>query len=448
MSDTDRRPEVRALAHLGLSELAGAAEGTHRVHRAISDRVFAGVRLGVGSAAAPVKALHDGITDGVYLTIGTVAETAGRVAAVAADLPLTAAPSETVRGATLIGVVQGLIGDELAATGSVLTRHPTTVRVDGRIVELSPGPVAAAFPAATHRLVVFLHGLVETEHAWRIGSEPAFADRLPKDLPVTSVMVRYNTGLHISENGRALSDLMEQLVAAWPVPVDDVVLVGHSMGGLVARSAAHHGAAVGAQWVQRVRVTVSLGTPHLGAPLEQVAHYASAALVTVPETAPFGRLLRRRSAGIRDLRGGSLVDQDWRGRDADALGAAAAAEIPLLAGATHCFVAATVTRSLRNPIGRVVGDGLVLAPSASGRGRLRRIGFREENGMHLDERITSRCCTTRPSTNGCEVGSAAHRSPTDLSPRPQESAPPPGAPRARCRRPIRARPYTCHWSRR
>ncbi|GAA4400148.1 esterase/lipase family protein [Tsukamurella soli] len=383
MEHAERRAEVRALAHLGLTELAGASEGIHRVHRAISDRVFTAVRLGTGAAAAPVQALHDGITDGVYLTIGTAAETAARVAQAAADLPLATAPSETVRGAVLIGVVQGLIGDELAERGSVLTDNPMTVRVGGRVVAPSPWAVAAAFPDAQRSLVVFLHGLVETEHAWRLGGGPSYAERLAEELPVTPVHVRYNTGRRISENGRALSGLLNQLMAAWPVPVDSIVLVGHSMGGLVARSAAHHGTETGAAWVDKVTTTVSLGSPHLGAPLETLAHYGSAALVAVPETAPFGRLLRRRSAGIRDLRAGSLVDEDWRGRDADALGAAAAAEVPLLPGATHCFVAATVTRSLRNPVGRIVGDGLVLAPSASGRSSVRRIGFDAADGMHL-----------------------------------------------------------------
>jgi hypothetical protein len=94
-------------------------------------------------------------------------------------------------------------------------------------------------------------------------------------------------------------------------------------------------------------------------------------------------LLRRRSAGIRDLRQGSLVDEDWRDRDPDALRAAACREVPLLDGATHCFVAGTVTRSAEHPLGRLVGDWLVLVPSASGRGRTRRIPFEAEHGMHV-----------------------------------------------------------------
>jgi pimeloyl-ACP methyl ester carboxylesterase len=172
-------------------------------------------------------------------------------------------------------------------------------------------------------------------------------------------------------------------VEAWPVEVERIALVGHSMGGLVARGACSCGAEEGAGWVRHVRQSVSLGTPHMGAPLEQVVHYLSAGLARLPETRPLASFLRRRSGGIRDLRQGSLVDDDWRDCDPDALRAAACAEVPLLGGATHCFVSATVTRSDRHPLGRLIGDTLVLKPSASGRSRARRIPFEEEFGMHL-----------------------------------------------------------------
>src|SRR3954454_7781558 len=121
------------------------------------------------------------------------------------------------------------------------------------------------------------------------------------------------------------------------------------MGGLVARSACHRGAEDGTPWARSVRHVVSLGPPHMGGPLAQAVHYAGCALDAVPETRPFGNFLRRGSAGIRDLRQGSLVDEDCLDHDPHALRAAACAEVPLLEGATHCFVAATVTRSASHP---------------------------------------------------------------------------------------------------
>jgi pimeloyl-ACP methyl ester carboxylesterase len=294
----------------------------------------------------------------------------------------------------VIAAITGLRGDALEEEGSPLAQ-PMAVRVAGEPVGLEPDALAEAFPNATPRIVVFLHGLMETEFSWGGHRRAAgtarglrktgetYGTRLERELGYTPVTVRYNSGLRISRNGSCLSELMEELVAGWPVEVERVALVGHSMGGLVARSACHRGVEDGAGWVSRVRQSVSLGTPHLGAPLEQAVHVLSAGLARLPETRPVANLLRRRSGGIRDLRQGSLVDDDWRDCDPDALRAAACAEVPLLEGAAHCFVSATLTRSDRHPLGRLLGDTLVLKPSATGRGRARRIPFEEELGMHV-----------------------------------------------------------------
>ena len=375
-----RRDEVRELVGLALRETGRAAEGIHRTHRGISDRVFQTVGFFTGRAATPVKVIHDAITDGVYRTVQATATTAATVGEAAADLPLAAPPSQTRFGSEVIAAVTGLIGDELAEQRSLLAEQSMTVRVAG--MPVAPADVAAAHPGATGRIAVFVHGLMETEHAFRLGEGPHYGDVVASQ-GFTPVYLRYNTGRHISVNGRALSSLVGQVVENWPVPVERIVLIGHSMGGLVLRSAADWARRHGDYWVSGVSTTVSLGTPHLGAPLETLAHYGSAALCRVPETAAFGSLLRRRSAGIRDLRGGSLVDEDWTGRDPDALGAAIAAEVPLLDGVDHYFVSATVTRSPWHPMGRVVGDGLVLHPSARGEHRARRIGFDPTNGFHL-----------------------------------------------------------------
>jgi pimeloyl-ACP methyl ester carboxylesterase len=384
----DRVAELHALTRLAAEEVGGAVGGGGSMHRAISDRVFRAVERGVGPSAAPVKVAHDAISGGVYAAVrgattvlGAGADVALRVRD-AGDAP---APSTTRRGSLAIGILQGLRGDALEREQNPLAQ-PIAVRVDGRVVSARREALAAAFPRATPWIVVFLHGLMETEFSWRIGAGDhgeTYGSRLERDLGCTAVDVRYNSGRHISENGRSLAELLEAVVAEWPVEVEQVALVGHSMGGLVARSACRLAAQDEAAWVRKVRHVVSLGSPHFGAPLEEIVHVASAALGALPETRPFSNFLRRRSSGIRDLRRGSLVDEDWRDRDPDALRAAVCQEVPLLEDATHCFVAATVTRSPRHPVGRLIGDLLVLEPSASGRSRTRRVGFRAEHGAHL-----------------------------------------------------------------
>src|SRR5207248_1368031 len=60
---------------------------------------------------------------------------------------------------------------------------------------------------------------------------------LARDLGYSTVYLHYNSGLHVSTNGRAFATLLESLVEEWPVPVEEMTIVAHSMGGLVTRSA-------------------------------------------------------------------------------------------------------------------------------------------------------------------------------------------------------------------
>jgi len=382
---TGCRPnELRALSALGFEELKGFPGAIRDMHLGIAERAF----RGVGPPGRPVKVIHDALSRRAYDAIASGAARLGRIAdatierqGIGQDVQL----STTRQGSAMIAALNGLIGDRLERSRSDL-HEPASVRLGGEVVALGAGSLGAAFPDASARIVVFLHGLMGTEFYWDWGGTEqgeTYGSRLASDLGYTPIYLRYNTGLHISENGRSVAALLEELVAEWPVEVKDVALVGHSMGGLIARSACHQGSTGGQRWPERVRHVVSLGTPHLGAPLERGAHVAAEALHALPETRMLGAFLRRRSAGIRDLRHGSLVDEDWRGRDPNALRAAACKEVPLLQGATHCFVSATITRSPRHPVGRLLGDILVLTPSATGQGRSRRLPFRAEHGHHV-----------------------------------------------------------------
>ena len=374
--------EAKALVRLGFDELNGFASSIATTERDIAGRAFKRVPLGT-----PIRFIHDTASRAVVgaLTGGTSAVGRGAETLVGlrprSDRPLSANPV----GGFGLSVLNGLVGDRLEREQSPL-QEPMSVRVGGLPVPPERDALAAAFPEATPRLVVFVHGLMGNELGWRLGARQGrvpYGTRLAQERGWTSVDIRYNSGRHISENGRSLADLLEAVVAGWPVDVGEVALVGHSMGGLVSRSAAYQAAEDGMDWVGHVRRVVSLGTPHMGAPLEQAAHMGAYAFGLLPETRMMSTFLRRRSSGIRDLRQGSLVDEDWRDRDPEALRAAACKEIPLLDGATHCFVSATVTRSARHPVGRVVGDTLVLTPSATGRSRTRKLAFEDEYGLHI-----------------------------------------------------------------
>jgi triacylglycerol esterase/lipase EstA (alpha/beta hydrolase family) len=374
--------EARALVKL-MGQGASGLLGTVRdMHRAVAARPFGALGLAakpfgpVGAAATvPARFMHDHIATGVYGGLrGAGSGLATGAAAVAARLTrqdgqlVTRQPA----GRLAAGVLNGFLGDLLEESeNDLLTKIAFYDGPDP--LELDRDALAWALPDATPRLAVFVHGLCETEAAWRVNwsADPDGADygeRLHSELGYTPLYVRYCTGLHISEAARALAELIERTVAEWPVPVKEIALVGHSMGGLVARGACYRGKADAAAWVEHVRHVFCLGTPHRGAALEQAANVAGWALAGLPETRPFAAIVNRRSAGIKDLRFGYCCEEDWCDCDPDALLEDHRRDIPFLETAAYYFVGATVTRDPQHPVGRVVGDLLVRLPSAWGQG--------------------------------------------------------------------------------
>ncbi len=357
-----RRDELIALGSLAGDAAAGIAQQARDVHESIAARVFGAL----GAPAAPIRQVHDRVSSGAYAAAGTLTGALVRGGATVAGLTRPAnAPSlrEAPRGRLAVGALNGMWGDRLHEQGSAL-EMPMAVRVGGRDVVLDDAGVRAAFPYVTPRLAVFIHGLCETDDAWRIGAarHAPYGDRLRVELGYTPVYVRYNSGLHISHNGRALAALLDRLIACWPVPLAEVALVGHSMGGLVARGACHYAPA--GSWRERVRHVFMLGTPHKGAPLELGANAVCHAASRVPELTPFAAPIRVRSVGVKDLAYGYVVDDDWEGHDPDAFWTDNGTAVPFLQTATHYFISASLSRDPEAPAGRLLGDLLVLRPSA------------------------------------------------------------------------------------
>jgi pimeloyl-ACP methyl ester carboxylesterase len=378
--------EVRAVGRLAGDVLAGGVGFIGEIHHAIAGRVF----RSVGVAAAPVRAVHDTVAGAVYGAVGAAHTVVPLAGVVALTVAAPTAGRRMVRSPVAPraqAAVNGMWGDAVARRYPELAVE-MAVRV-GRRPVVADGPgIAAAFPGATSRLAVFVHGLCEDETSWRLGagSDPRrvpYAERLRHDLGYTPVEVAYNSGLRISENGRSLAVLLDDVVSSWPVPVEEVVLIGHSMGGLVARSACHDAGSTGRRWGGLVRHVFCLGTPHLGAPLEQGVNAASWWLGRLPETRPLASVLNSRSVGVKDLRFGSCVEDDWRDHDPDEFLRDRCTEVPFLPDVAYYFIGGTLTTDPDHPVGRLLGDLLVQLPSASGHGRRRRIPFEVDRGRHL-----------------------------------------------------------------
>lgn len=352
--------EARALGALTGGAIAGTAARAAELHHAVVARTPAR-RTGVG-------AVHDAIARPVYATvrgISAAAASAAGAGVAAACRPGAPSLADSRAGGFALGAVCGLYGDRVEREHTALA-PAMGVRAGGRQVPAEPAALAAAFPAAATKLAVFVHGLCETEAVWRLfapADGPAtYGERLRQDLGHTPVFLRYNTGLAVEENARRLAAHLDALVAAWPVAVEELVLVGHSLGGLVAVRACDEAARAGAGWIRALRHVVCLASPHHGAPLAKGVHLAARALGRVPETRPFAHVLELRSAAVRDLRMGAVE------------------EVPFVDGVGYYAVSATVTRDRDQPLGRVVGDLLVRPASAAGRGRRAPFAFAHHEG--------------------------------------------------------------------
>jgi pimeloyl-ACP methyl ester carboxylesterase len=379
-----RSTEMKAIGELAGRTLEGAGTMVRDLHMAIAGRAF----TAVGPGGAPVRIVHDGVAEALYggvrTALGALPRGAGSAVARSAH-DAGPALAQSPRGSLALAALNAYVGDALVAGDSPLALA-MMLRHRGADLPLEPEALARALPDAGARVAIFVHGLGETDASWRLRADaqrPGYGACLRRDLGHIPIELRYNTGLHISDNGRALAALLEELYEAWPVAIEEIVIVGHSMGGLVARSACHYGQGGDHAWTSAVRHVFCLGSPHLGAPLEKGVNALGWALGRVPETRPLANLLRVRSAGIKDLRYGACVDEDWCDCDPDELLTDRCHDVPFLRGARFYFVAATLSRGAGDPLGAILGDLLVRVPSAAGAGRKRKIGFAIEDGHHL-----------------------------------------------------------------
>ena len=331
------------------------------------------------------------------------------------------AAAATSRGATYLAragqahqhfflpVLNGALGDQLAARG------------DARAIQMSFRRAERDVPVAELGLVekrqktlVFMHGLMGDELIWQTGFQDddahrRYGPRLVQETGVRCLYVRFNSGLHLSENGQALNELLTELLQAFPEEIGELVLVGHSMGGLIIRSAGYYAAlgyglrvkneelarsgetplstssdekaqpptlnsqlstlnSANSPWLMHLRTIVLLGTPNDGSWLEQNSHFTARLLdrINLFPTRFLSRALNQRSNGIKDLRHSILVEDDWRDPHANDL-LPPRTPVPLLPGvAYHILLGSWLKTGLPSAVRQYFGDGLVGKRSALG----------------------------------------------------------------------------------
>ncbi len=341
-----------------LDDLRGASRLAIEATRSVTDLVEA-MHLTIGAGPAvlgrPLEKPTRALTSLVYGSIRGVTKLVGTSIdrALAQLAPLVRDGAAGSEREAVLAVLNGVLGDYLAATGNPLAIQ-MQLRQGGHPLQLERRALRALLPEAGGKLLVLVHGSCLNDRRWlRLGHDHGAS--LARDLGYTPVYLLYNSGLHISTNGRAFATLLEELV-----------IVGHSMGGLVARSACHYGEVAAHHWRPRLAKLVCLGSPHHGAPLERGGNWIDLLLGVSRYSAPLARLGKIRSAGVTDMRFGLVLDEHWEGRERFAHHGDPRRNLKLPDG-VECYAIAASTAP--GPRAKLAGDGLVSVDSALGRHR-------------------------------------------------------------------------------
>ncbi len=345
---------LQGTARLAGDGVLGMIDTVEDMHLAIVGGVARAVPFGFGARIAHATAF-------AYARVRDAATLTRRTADGALDLLERLAP----RGATYdpsqlawLAALNGAIGDHLEASGNPLALDMRLCRRGHALDPHSPQP-GHDLAAAGGSLIVFVHGLGMNDRQWRDASGTTFGDRLETDGLGHALHLRYNSGRRIDANGRDLSRLLQTLHEAHAV--ERLVLVGHSMGGLVCRSACAHAQRDRCSWAGALTQVISLGTPHLGAPLERFGHALGSLLAATPYTRALADVARARSAGIKDLRRG------WTGEVDGGSGMASdTSTLPFGERVRWRMIAASLSTHATGTRARWLGDGLVPVSSALG----------------------------------------------------------------------------------
>lgn len=337
-----------------------AVEATHNVTNLV-ETMHHTIGGGPDLLGRPLEAVTKLLTAPTYEAIRGVTNLVGASVnlAVSKFEPILDQPGAD-RG-SLLAALNGVVGDYLAATGNPLAIEMCLCS-GGKTLELTPEALQEKFPKGG-RLLILLHGSSTDESSWLRQFHDHGAS-LAADLDFIPIYLRYNSGRHISQNGRAFAALLEQLIEAWPRPVEGIVLLGHSMGGLVARSACLVAEEENQSWRPKLRALVTLGSPHHGAPMERGGNWVDVALGLSRYSAPLGQLGRLRSAGVTDLRYGNVLDAHWKDRDRFARGGDPRKALRLPTDVACFAIAASRGKGASDSLR---GDGLVPVESALGR---------------------------------------------------------------------------------
>lgn len=347
MTSNKRSPvdDLRGASQLAVEATKGVTGVVEDMHRTIA--------AGPAVLGQPLRLPARLVTGVVYGSIRAVTSLVGAGLDVALEqlAPLLGEGVVGQEREAVLAALNGVLGDYLDKTDNPLA-------IEMGLHYEAPSPELER----SRKLLVMVHGSCMNDQLWcRLGHNHGAA--LAGELGYTPLYLHYNSGRHISANGDEFAVVLDRLVETWPAPVDEIVMLAHSMGGLVARSACHAAETAELRWREKLRAMVFLGTPHHGAPLERGGNWLEVMLGISRYSKPLARLGRLRSAGVTDLRFGNVLAEHWQGRDRFKLAGDPRTPLPLPQDVA-CYAIAGTSDS--RAMGALAGDGLVPVDSALG----------------------------------------------------------------------------------
>jgi pimeloyl-ACP methyl ester carboxylesterase len=335
--------------------------------------------------SSPIQHIISGIAGFTFNNVRTTATLIGNGLDKTLELlnPLLDVEIPSEKKETALAIINGVIGDYLGEN-----KNPLAIQMQIRYKSqnISFEKLNETYSNLNGKIMLMIHGLCMNDLQWT-RNEHNHGELLAKQFNFTPIYLHYNSGLHISANGKELNSVLNELTKSWPVPMEEIVILSHSMGGLVARSAYYYGQEQNKSWTKHLKKIIFLGTPHHGAPLERAGNFIEELLETNTFAKPFARLGKMRSSGITDLRYGNIVDNDWQGIDRFKKLADNRKQIPLLEKVQSYAVAAAIGKKEDFLKYKIIGDGLVPIESALGNHKNtdKNLNFPESNTLIIYE---------------------------------------------------------------
>lgn len=268
----------------------------------------------------------------------------------------------------MVPILNGIMGDTLAEKGSD-SLISMSFRYQSRDIAIEKLSEHYEFTKFEGKVLVVIHGLMNDESIWQ--SEPTdkiqrLGAVLENEEKANVLYIRYNTGLHISENGRKLSKLLQSFVEQY-TEIKELTILSHSMGGLVSRSAGYYADIQQQNWISLLKKVFLIGVPNEGSYLAKVAHITQYFFrkLDPSENDSVAKFFDVRSNGMKDLSFGYLVDEDWQNAENENKKNVNITKVNPLPNVDYYLIAGTIAEEeKRNKVFTFFGDGLVEKESA------------------------------------------------------------------------------------